>query len=243
MQSLRPDAVAHLTGMLYNVARPNGIVLPGTAGKFWSDGTVQTWPGNTFICHLDSASDAFAAIREMQETAKRSEFNRFFTFLPPSSFHMTILQGVTAACRQGDGWPQDVSAGATRDTISAELLKRTADLRLPSSFRVRFIDLFAGSSLTIAGADDGEEKKLRSVRKAIRDAARIPQAGFDEYVFHISYAYQLEFVSETLASEITAFSMELSNRFRDRLGEIELGPVEFCHFETMHHYTPIRLFR
>ncbi|WP_170975687.1 DUF1868 domain-containing protein [Rhizobium sp. FY34] len=240
MTPTRPDAVAHLTGKLSDQPRPGGISLPGGGGKFHSDGSVQHWPGNTFICHIDRGSRAFEAIRALQEEIKRSQFNRFFTFLPPSSFHMTVFQGISPATRPGEGWPDGIAWPMERDTVSAEILNRIEHVKLSQTHRIRVIDLFAAHSLTVAGATEPEEDALRAERRVLGGATRMPQADFDSYVFHISLAYQIDWVSEPLAREIVAYSAQLSDHYRPLIGEITLGPVEFCRFDTMHHFEPLR---
>ncbi len=236
----RPDTVDFLTGRLSHRPRPDGIVLPGMPGKFTTDGHVQVWPGNTFICHVDPASDAHRALREMQEQVKMSPFHRFYTFLPPSSFHMTVFQGMTEATRLNGDLPADLPRDISRDAMTAELLARTRDLALPQTARVRMMDLFAGKSVTMTGADPAEEDALRATRRALRDATGLNERDFDGYVFHITLAYLVDWVTEPTARAITAFSSDLSDQYRDAVGVVDLGAVELCNFESMHHFEPIR---
>lgn len=241
MIPMRPDAIDYLTGRLSSDPRPGGISLPGAGGKFLSDGSVQHWPGNTFICHIDCRSSAFEAIRALQEEIKRSPFNRFFTFLPPSSFHMTVFQGVSPASAPGRGWPDGLDWPLARDAASAEILQRIDTVALPNRSTIRLVDVFAAHSLTVTGATAQDEEDLRAARQTLRDATRIAQADFDDYVFHISLAYLIDWVSEPLARDIAAFSAELTAELAARLGDITLGPVEFCEFDTMHHFEPLKL--
>lgn len=240
MTPSRPNAIDYLTGRLSSAPRPGGISLPGGGGKFHSDGSVQHWPGNTFICHIDRNSAAFEAIRALQEEIKRSEFNRFFTFLPPTSFHMTVFQGTSPATKPGAGWPDGLDWPLARDAVSAEIIERIRNVDLPPSRTIRFVDLFAAHSLTVTGATAEQEEGLRTARRALREATRIPQADFDRYVFHISLAYLIDWVSEPLARDIVAYSVDQTERFRPLIGEITLGHVEFCNFDTMHHFEPLK---
>ncbi|SIQ87335.1 hypothetical protein SAMN05880590_10888 [Rhizobium sp. RU35A] len=238
MAPSRPDPIAYLTGRLTSAPRPGGISLPGGGGKFHSDGSVQPWPGNTFICHIDRASAAFEAIRALQEEIKRSAFNRFFTFLPPSSFHMTVFQGTSPLTRPGAGWPDGLDWPLDRDAVTAALGERVRDLDLPVRRTIRVIDLFAAHSLTVAGATPAAEETLRTTRRTLSDATRMPQADFEQYVFHISLAYLIDWVSEPLALEIVDFSRTQTELYAPLIGELELGPVELCDFDSMHHFEP-----
>ena len=240
MAAHRPDPIAHLTGGLSDRVRPPGIELPNAGGKFTPDGAVQTWPGNTFICHVDRRSAAYEAILELQEEVKKSVFNRFFTFLPPPSFHMTVYQGLAPGMTAGSGWPEDLPEDLSRDEATALLLDRLQPLTLPTSYRVKVDGLFCGYSLTMVGADETDETALREARAALRDATGIEFSDFDEYVFHITLAYLVDWLSETTARELVAFGGELESRFKIAIGIIELGPIEFCNFDTMHHFEPVK---
>jgi len=242
MAQKRPDAIDYLTGRLSDRTRPPGIELPNGGGKFTPDGAVQIWPGNTFVCHVDRTSAAYEAIRELQEELKKSVFNRFFTFLPPPSFHMTVYQGLAPGMTTGQGWPSDLPEDLTRDEITAHVLKRLAPLDLPMSYRVKVDGVYCGYSLTVVGADETEETALRQTRTALRDATGIQFADFDTYGFHITMAYLIDWLSEKTARELVAFSTELESRFRSAIGPIELGAVEFCNFDSMHHFEPVKPF-
>lgn len=240
MAPSRPDELAYLTGRLSEAPLPKGIAPLNGGGKFTPDGAVQFWPGNTFICHLDRRSAAFEAIRELQEDLKKSVFNRFFTFLPPPSFHMTVYQGIAPETTPGNGWPEGVPEALSRDEVTSILSERLEGTDLPDSFRIKVDGLHCGYSITVSGAGSREEDSLRSTRATLRDATGITFPDFDDYVFHITLAYLIDWLSEGTARELVAFSTEHGARLAERVGVIDLGPVEFCDFDTMHHFELVR---
>lgn len=240
MAPRRPNEIEHLTGRCSDLLYPPGISLPNGGGKFTPDGSVQIWPGNTFICHIDRASPAFELIRELQEEIKKSPFKSFFTFLPPPSFHMTVYQGLSPETQPGKGWPKDVPEGLSRNEVTGIMSSRLDGLDVPTSFKVRVDGLFAAYSLTVSGTDATEEAALRQTRASLRDATGITFRDFDEYVFHITLAYQIHWVSDKTAKEISSFSSEIGDPFKDAVGTIELGPVEFCNFDSMHHFELVK---
>ena len=240
MASGHPDELALLTGRLSGRPYPPGISLLGGGGKFAPDGAVQHWPGNTFVCHVDRSSSAYEAIRALQEEVKKSPFNRFFTFLPPPSFHMTVYQGLSPGMTADTGWPRGIPMGQSRDEVSTALMQRLDGVSLPASFKIKVDRLLAGYSLRVSGADDQEERALRQARVALRDATGITFADFDDYGFHITLGYLIDWLSEGTARELAAFSTELSTQMLAGIGPIDLGPVEFCNFDTMHHFEVVR---
>lgn len=227
----RPDPLAYLTGRLGPALRPSGISLPGEGGKFATDGTVQLWQGNTFVRHVDPESAAHEAIRAVQEDIKMSRFAGFYTFLPPSSFHMTVLGGMS---------PGFEPRGPRRDRVSAELLERVAGVALPASQRVRVADLYCAHSLTMTGTGTDGDAPMRAERDALRDATGINPDDYDDHVFHITLAYLVEWLTPATARAVVEFSAELTARHAAALADIPLGPVEFCNFETMHHFEPLK---
>ena len=236
MAPTRPDEIPYLTGRLTGTPLPRGISLLNGGGKFTPDGAIQYWPGNTFVCHLDRQSRAFEAIRELQENLKKSVFNRFFTFLPPPSFHMTVFQGIAPSTTPGNGWPEGVPEELSREEVTSILSARLEHLELPKAFRIKLDGLHCGYSITVSGANPREEGSLRAARAALRDATGITFPDFHDYVFHITLAYLIEWLSEMTARELTAFSAEIGARLADRVRVIDLGPLEFCNFDTMHHF-------
>ena len=243
MAPRRPDEIRYLTGRLSDAPLPPWVSLEGEGGKFTTDGRVQIWPGNTFICHVDRNSDAFEAICALQAELKASAFQEFFTFLPPASFHMTVFQGVSPAPKPGTRWPADLPRDSSRDDVTDALLGRIDGIALPQRRRMRAVGLFSGCSLTMAGATEEEEKSLRETRIALRRATGIDFADFDDYVFHITLAYLLKWVPEATAQGIAALGAQMGERYIDEIGLVDLGPVEFCNFENMHHFEPVRLLK
>jgi hypothetical protein len=227
----RPDPIAYLTGARDGTARPPGISLPGEGGKFATDGHVQLWSGNTFVCQVLPDSAAHDAIRSLQEEVKMSRFARFFTFLPPSSFHMTILGGMS---------PGFEPRGPRRDAVSAELLGRVEGVSFPPYRQARVADLYCGHSLTMTGTGPDGDAPFRAERDALRAATGINPADYDDHVFHITLAYLVDWLTRPTAEALVAFSAEMTARYREPLSDIPLGPVEFCNFETMHHFEPLK---
>ena len=242
MNQKRPDAIKYLTGHLCTRDYPSGISLPGQGGKFNTSGEVQTWRGNTFLCHVVRSSPSFSALVELQEQIKRSEFGRLITFLPAPSFHMTVFQGLSPGKQGKDDWPAGLPEDVHRDHATAEMLNRVQNVQLASNYEIRVADLFCASSLTVEGRDDAAEATLRQARELLRETTRISPPDFDTYVFNISLGYLIQWLSESTARELVEFSDSLFGTFESRLQSIELEPCAFCNFENMHAFFPVKKF-
>ncbi|MDO5647628.1 DUF1868 domain-containing protein [Paracoccus sp. (in: a-proteobacteria)] len=239
MAPKRTDSLDYLTGRLSGLPRPHWISEPGGGGKFTPAGRVLPFPGNTTVFHIDPASDAHAALTDMQNALKAGPDAGHFTFLPPDSFHMTLFQGVSGNPLSRDHWPGDVTPDASRDALSRVFQDRLAGLDVPQGLRVRATDLFAGHSVTVQGATDADEQALRQARRQMRDQMRLFPPHFDDYVFHISLSYVTHWLDDAAARRVIALSDDLHAHFGARLSDIRLRTAEFCTFDDMYHFAPL----
>ncbi|WP_425053347.1 DUF1868 domain-containing protein [Psychromarinibacter sp. S121] len=240
MTQFRPEPIAYLTGTLSDDLLPPGVSDAREGRKFLPDGTLHLWPGNTMICHIDPDSDAHAALVDIQTELAAGPHAGAFTFLPPSSLHMTVFQGISGPSAHLFDWPEGVDTATPRDEVSRILLDRLEAVDLPDSRRIRALNVFAGHSMTVDGVGP-DETGLRETRTRLRKATGLTSRGFDTYTFHITLAYLLRWLTEDEARDVCALSDDVFARQGDRLQDIRLGRVEFCNFEHMHHFEPLRL--
>jgi hypothetical protein len=245
MSSLPHDAINALTGQKTQHPRPRSITPPGGGGKFSPDGQALTFPGNTILCHIDPRSRAHEALIVFQQHAKNAPWASSFSFLPPSSFHMTVFEGVCMNEAYRSDWPEGVSVQASRDEVSAILLDRLRGVQLPERHLVRPMGIRhkAGIGVVVEGADEAQDASLRAMRILLRDTLGIYPADFAGYRFHITLAYMLHWLTDDVARQVSADLDRFLTAFRQEIRQIELGPPEFCNFETMRAFTPLRILR
>lgn len=231
----RPDPIAFLTGRLSDNPVPNSVLPIGPGAKFAPDGQVLPWPGNTFICHIDPDSAQHRALRDIQAGLMAGPLAKYFSYLPASSFHMTVFQGIS----NGTDWPAGIPPEATLTEATDLLIQRLDGITLPRAVMVRAHGVYGGFGLTLSGASPADEAKLRDTRRALRDATGIQPDDFDGYIFHITLSYLLHWLDEAQAAQVVALSDALFAEYGAPLHEIKLGAPEFCRFDNMHHFTPI----
>ena len=235
-QDARPSPIDYLTGRWCGGGVPPGVRAPWP--KFDVDGSLRRFPGNTVIAHVLPASETFAALFDLQDALRAEPFASRFAYLPPASFHMTVFEGITEPSRGTDRWPEGVPPDAERDLVTATLARRLSGLVL-SPLRPRPTGLFAGFSVTLAGADDAAEADLRDARDRLREATGIRRADHAAYVFHITLAYLLTHPPEDEARRIAETSDALFADFAARVPVVELGPARLCDFEDMGAFYPL----
>lgn len=224
----------YLTGRLTGGARPSAV-----GQKFSAQGGVLPTPGMTTLCHIDPTSQAHAALTEVQAMLKAGPLAQAFAFLPPASFHMTVLEGVIDYRREVGQWPAAVPLDATMDHAVAAGQVALGPLDLPRRFRIQPNEIFAGFSVSVAGATPGDEASLRTSRDVMAAALGFNRPDHDTYGFHITLGYLLRWLTEDEARAVIDLSERAFDLLRLRAPVIDLGPIEYCRFEDMLHFEPL----
>jgi hypothetical protein len=227
---LRAAGLAYLTGQDADGPAPAAV-----GQKFTPDGQVLPYPGNTFICHIPAgaAHDALAAAAERLRSGPVAGA---FAFLPPSSYHMTVFEGVTDRDRQAGRWPDWIDPSAPVEFATSAFLPRVRGLALPPAVTIRPSGLFGGFSVRVDGATDPDRAALRQAREALRAATGIRRADFDSYGFHITLAYLLRWLTPDEAERVLDLSDAAAAGLAAAAPVIPLGGVDFCTFPDMRSF-------
>lgn len=210
---------------------PKGVGI----GKFHPDGSVRPFPGNTLICHLPEDSVLQAPLRRLYERLRLSELAPLYSLLPPSSWHMTIFEGVCDQVREPGFWPADLPLDAPLTACDALFEDRLAsfDPKLDPPFEMEIAGwkpLVGGISLALKAATDAEERRLRDLRNRLSDLLGLRHPGHETYVFHLSIAYIIRHLSDAQRDALSAMMGEQSALLP---AKFKLGAPEFCRFEDM----------
>lgn len=237
MATYRPDPVAYLTGKVDEGLLPKAVSSDLRRAKFDVNGKVQPFPGNTFICHIDKQSDAFQYLRELQLRLMAGPHAHHFTFMPPASFHMTIMAGVSGSPPKVSTLPKGVTQSVPLKVMTSMIEAELPSVVVPDRYIMRCSDLFAGHSLTLDGDTNHEIANLAAARESLRNATGISELDFSVYTFHVTLAYVIRWLDEVAAREVVALGDDLFSEFRAKCPVIEIGPVEFCTFDDMYEFT------
>lgn len=233
---MRARGLAYLTGRLEAGARPAAV-----GQKFDAQGGVLRYPGNTFICHIPPESTAHRALVEASAALQAGPVAGAFAFLPPSSLHMTVFEGVTGAARDDGRWPADIAVEETVEAVTEAFSARVGQMELPGRQMIRPTGIFGGFSVRVEGATPEAEASLRASREALSRVTGIRRPDFESYGFHITLAYLLRWLREEEAEAVLDLSDQVFARLVERAPTIALGPVEFCTFDDMHAFRPVRI--
>jgi hypothetical protein len=207
----------------------------GIPHKFDPDGNVQSFPGNTIICHLSPSSEIYASMQVLYKKLKEHPLSHLYTMLPPSSWHMTVFEGALDKRRKAAYWPADLDLNASIADCTALLEKKleSFDLQYETPFRlsvIGFKPLVSSISVHVEPRTAEENIAIRHLRDRLADVTKMRQKGHDKYRFHLTVAYILRYLSDEQEKELMEFLMR---HFKDMPKELELGLPEFCRFEDM----------
>ncbi|MDB4223662.1 DUF1868 domain-containing protein [Granulosicoccus sp.] len=238
----RPDqakSIERLTGRYLGTKLPSSISVSGEAGKFSPEGAPLFFPGNTFICHLDPASEEAKALTELQEGILTGPAGDYFAFVPPASFHMTMFQGVCGSPLDESDWPSGVVKGESLSTINDEFKKRLESGIAFSPVNIIPEEFLDGHWLAVVGETELDIEKLWSARRILQDLTGLIRANYNDYRFHITTVYQRKWMSDVVAIRHLNHSEELYRKFLKKVERFRLNQVTFCEFENMHKYSKI----
>ncbi|KAH6611563.1 hypothetical protein Trco_001583 [Trichoderma cornu-damae] len=203
--------------------------------KFTPGGALLPFPGNTVICHLAQDSPLFQALLGLYDSLKGQSFASLYALLPPTSWHMTVFEGISDKLRRPGMWPAGLPPGAPLEDCTAFVHSRLEEFDLgdDAPFRMRiegFEPLLDGIALKVVPADGPEERRLRGLRDRISERLLTRHPGHEGYSFHISLSYMLRFLGEEDHRNISSYLEGWRSKLPDTF---ELGAPEFCVFDDM----------
>ena len=232
----REDILRYLSGQSVRSNFPKAITPAGQGGKFDLAGNVLRHPGNTFLCHIDQTSEFYRALCALQDDIKASPLSENYVFLPKPSFHMTIFCGVSGLPLGDDGWPQDIPNSANLDYISREFAAKLSAWKVRNKFNVRAIGMSMPGTVRMVPATAQDASNLRNIRHQLQELTGLYRDDIDSYEFHISLGYLLRWYNDKTAAAAMNSADELFQLHMAPFSDLELGPIEFCTFQTMHHF-------
>lgn len=213
------------------------------AMKFFDDGRVRPYPGNTIICNVIPDSPIHRCMVRLQQELTVLPYADAFAFLPPNSFHMTLFRGVNDQLRVLGEWPRNLAMETPLEEVTREFCARLKTVTLPGGFRMRANSLTNTGTgeiqLFIEGADETERENLKTARRLLSKTLRHERSGDDDDHFHISFAYRIKSISEEETERLGESCRRLFNEIVAPVGCFEVGPPTFCRFPDMLSFIPL----
>ncbi len=211
--------------------------------KFNQDGSVRHFPGNTFICLLDSSSSVFQRVKELKDTIASSKAGPCLTILPDESLHMTALEGVCDEVREKlywtDRFPLDAPLSQIDDYFEIQWQKAPA----LGNVRMRFDQLWMDSGINIVlyPASYEDDKRIRNWRDEISDLTGLRFPGHDRYRFHIGLAYGIRMPDKEEKEALKEIRFCFDKKCRKEIFEFSVPQPSLTFFDDMFFFNTKRI--
>lgn len=209
--------------------------------KFNADGSIRLFPGNTIICFVQPDSVVYQKALWVQEQLQGQPFAHKFALLPPSSFHMTVMQLLCDQTRSAEYWSAKLALDAALEDTDEFFVRTMPAVPAPPGFRMQYWRLKTwGDSvgMLLLPADDGERAALAAYRDAVAAATGVRFPDHDSYRFHITLAYQLFALDEAEQDGIETLAARVDETLAESFGIFETGEPELTFFDDMLRFVP-----
>ena len=214
-----------------------------TLRKFFANGQVAPFHGNTILCHLDQQglnSGTFDALLDIYREVPATSFADKLTLLPPSSYHMTIFVGANDPIRTPGLWPNGVALDAPMAECSRIMAERlqSASIGVVAPIRMR-VDTSPPRpdtnplTIRLLPLDDAEDRKLRQLRDRLSEILGIRALDHERYRFHVTIAYKIRKLDRAEHRDFLSRLADWQAMVSERSPVITLGQPEFCILDDM----------
>ena len=208
-------------------------------GKFDNDGNPLHWPGCTIICPIQQSSLVSSLLSEVQENFKEIAPKKKYTFLPQSSFHMTLFDCCNVSTFKTSFWPNNIQETENYLEVANILSDRLKNYQFPSPLTVKLNKFFGGFSTLLTPYSSKDEETLRSCRDDLSNLLGIKFENHLRYTFHITLAYLLEPLTLEEVSRLIDLEKKMNKKFKNEIPLIYIYQPEICVFNDMYKFTNI----
>lgn len=207
--------------------------------KFFEDGSVRAYPGNSVICFANPASPIYQAGEAVQKQLLEQPYGFKFALLPPSSFHMTVFSLILDQQRVPEFWSSQLPLDARLEDVDQFFISTIATVDAPQQLRMCPTYLGGrGLSIRLSAADEMTNVALVKYRNKLADATGVRYPDHDTYKFHLTLAYQLMTLSDDETRAFANFRLGLENSLRCDVGVFETEAPMLTFFDDMFRFEP-----
>lgn len=208
--------------------------------KFNKDGSVRPFAGNTIICFVDPEkhSPVYNEAIWAQEQLLGMSCAHKFAFLPPSSFHMTVIEGLNDKGREPERWTPQLPLDATLEEMDRFLIDQCDLLDFPEGFEIGFKKMRFPATISIGPSNEKSHTSIWQFRNQIADLTGIRRSDFDEYKFHITLGYNLIELEPDEVAEHKEVFKRIDKRLNQTFGMFKTSSPVPTFFDDMAKFVP-----
>lgn len=208
--------------------------------KFFADGQPHVFAGNTIICFVPRHSHIFRLSEWVQRQVHTAPFADKFTFLPPSSFHMTMMELLCDETRTPDRWVPSLPLDAPLAETDEHFIGTVTTVPPPAAIRMRFVETSRKScAINLEPADRETALALQTYRDAVAEATGVRFPNHDTYQFHISLAYRLIHLTDHEEAELDTLLTTVDRHLAQNFALFEPAAPQLTFFDDMFHFATV----
>lgn len=212
--------------------------------KFYEDGSVRRYPGNTCVADITPACPAYGVMSKIRQMVIDEGLDEYFTLLPEDSYHMTLIRGLNHQVRKEGFWPpllpKDLPMPKVDDYVEAAMRKAG----LPETCRMKFRSVNKSSKSCIViyldPVDEAENKKLRDFRDRAAEEIGFRLPKHEEYNFHISLAYTRVIPEGEVEEKVEAFRQKVNEMLANEPA-FDTAPPYVAFYDDMYAFYDHRI--
>lgn len=203
--------------------------------KFNADGTIRPFPGNTILCMIPATSATYERVVWLQQNFAAQPFAHHFALLPPSSFHMTVIDLVCEAVRDPAYWSRYLESQVPLAEVDAFFSRVLKAVHPPSTVRMKYNGISTGGGVRMDVVPEDKEtfQALWAYREVVAIATGVRLPTHDSYGFHISLAYRLIEPEPGEAEAIAKWVREVDSVLQHTFGIYDTGQPTLSFFDDM----------
>ena len=213
---------------------------PNVGQKFNKDRSVRPFAGNTIICFVDPEqhSTIYNEAVWAQTQLLRMSCAHKFAFLPPSSFHMTVIEGLNDQGREPERWTSQLPLNASLNEMDRFLIDKCDQITFPEGFEIGFDKMKFPATIAVQPANETSHTAIWQFRNQIADLTGIRRSDFEEYKFHITLGYNLIELEPDEVAEQSEVFQRIDERLSQTFGVFKTASPLPTFFDDMAKFVP-----
>lgn len=209
--------------------------------KFYEDGRVRRYPGNTVIARITPECTAYDVMCHLRQMVIDAGLDDHFILMPTDSYHTTITGCLNDQVRKYPQWPKDLPLDAPMTQVDDYVTEALSKIPIPGPECMRFDAVNIGNNaftVRLLTADEEQERISREYRTKV--AAALDKEDNPNYRFHITLAYT-RIIPEGEAEERAKKLAEAMNEYISKQPAFITGQPYVAYYDDMFYFSPTRV--
>lgn len=213
--------------------------------KFKEDQSVKFFPGNTIISKISPDMEFFHYMEQVSNIIKSEQASKCLTFLPPESYHMTVIEGVCEYVRQKEYWSKNFDLHEPMEVIDEYFEKKIKNI--PKLGQVTMVCtgilIDGGACLTLEPKTYADAVKLKNYRDKVREELGLDFPNHDTYYFHAGIFYGTKQPQEDDAMKLDQIFEKVNEFIKENPIEVVVKEPVLTFFDHMFFFHETRINR